>query len=113
MCITLTFKGNKSYRSPTGSWFIQTFCRNLWKRAEVKHLDEIIRITQFQIANMLDIDKERKVIAQVMDRRNDSLTKIVWLCPKGILIHVSCVNFTSFAAYCISYLLTSKSHKGF
>ena len=84
--------GNKSYRSPSGSWFVQTFCKNLWNRVKVKNLDEIIRVTQFEISKMLDIDRESKVVAQVMDKRNDSMTKTIWLCPKGIS---SC--------YCVSF----------
>ena len=54
------------------------------KWVRVKNLDEIIRVTQFEIAKMLDIDRDSKIVAQVMDKRNDSMTKTIWLCPKGI-----------------------------
>ena len=76
--------GNKSFRDRNdGSWFIQTFCDNLQKYAEHHDLDHIMRFTANDVVKILNIDENNKVLHQVLDRKYDSGSKVIYLRPQG------------------------------
>ena len=79
--------GNKSFRDRNeGSWFIQTFCDNLMKYADHRDLDYIMRVTANDVAKIWNVDVNNRVLHQVLDRRYDSGSKVIYLRPQGTKI---------------------------
>ena len=82
MCI-FVFIGNEAYRTKEGSWFIRTLCQNLRLCAEKETLQDILIRTTRDVAKRNGIDEKGVALKQVPDKKHDSITKKIQLCPKG------------------------------
>ena len=77
------FIGNEAYRTKRGSWFVHTLCHNLRRYAKHETLQDILIRTTRDVAKRNGIDEKGMALKQVPDKKHDSITKKIQLCPKG------------------------------
>ena len=78
-CVT----GNEAYRTKEGSWFVRALCDNLRWYAEHETLQDILLRTTREVAKRNGIDGKGMLLKEVPDKKYDSMTKKIQLCPKG------------------------------
>ena len=82
MCI-FVFTGKEAYRTEEGSWFVRALFHNLRRYAEQETLQDILLRTTRDVAKRNGIDEKGVALKQVPDKKHDSITKKIQLCPKG------------------------------